>query len=162
MYQPRIYRFIYLKVNHREEAEDLSHQVFLSSWQNISSFTQQGFPISSWFYQIACNRVIDYYRTKHTTIPLEDMQEEIHTTIENIADTVESKMQLENIYTALRSLHPDQQDIIIMRFVEELSSTQTARALGKNKGTLRVLQYRALRELKKQMQKQQKNNEDSR
>lgn len=153
IYQPLIYRFIYLRVSHREEAEDLTHQVFLSAWQNIGSFQEQGLPVSSWLYQIARNRVIDHYRTKHTAIPLDDAAEDIHPSIDDIADSLETKIQLEQIRIALRSLHPDQQDIIIMRFVEGLSNTEVAVALKKNEGTIRVLQHRALRNLKKQLEK---------
>ncbi|MCL5012308.1 MAG: sigma-70 family RNA polymerase sigma factor [Patescibacteria group bacterium] len=152
-YQPPIFRFIYLKVSHREEAEDLTHQVFLSAWENISSFQEQGLPISSWLYQIARNRVIDYYRTKHTTIPIEDIDEESHAVMQDMVGTVHNKIQLEHVHAALRSLHPDQQDVIIMRFVEGLSNAETAIAIGKHEGTVRVLQHRALRNLKKEIQK---------
>ncbi len=57
-YQPQIYRFIYLKVGHREEAEDLTHQVFLKSWQSIDRFNFQGFPFSSWLMKlVSCEKV---------------------------------------------------------------------------------------------------------
>ena len=153
IYQPLLYRFIYLRVSHREEAEDLTHQVFLSAWQNIGSFQEQGLPISSWLYQIARNRVIDHYRTKHVSVSLDTEAEDIYPSLDDIADSLETKIQLEHIRTALRSLHPDQQDIIIMRFVEGLSNAEVAAALKKHEGTVRVLQHRALRALKKQLEK---------
>ncbi len=154
IYQPLLYRFIYLRVSHREEAEDLTHQVFLSAWQNIGSFKEQGLPVSSWLYQIARNRVIDYYRTKHVSLSLDDTQEEIHPSIDDTPDSLDQKIKLGHVKTALRSLHPDQQDIIIMRFVEGLSNAEVAAALHKHEGTVRVLQHRALRNLQKKLQKE--------
>ncbi|MFA7201585.1 MAG: sigma-70 family RNA polymerase sigma factor [Candidatus Paceibacterota bacterium] len=152
-YQPLIYRFVYLRVSHREEAEDLTHQVFLSAWQNIGSFQEHGLPISSWLYQIARNRVIDHYRTKHVSLSLNEENEDLHPSLDDVADSLETKLQLEQIQVALRTLHPDQQDILIMRFVEGLSNAEIASALKKHEGTIRVLQHRALRNLKKQLEK---------
>lgn len=60
----RIYRFILLKVSRKTDAEDITHQVFLSAWQNIRSYKIQGNPFSSWLYKIAHNAVIDFYRTQ--------------------------------------------------------------------------------------------------
>jgi len=73
-YQPRIYRFILVKVGHREEAEDLTHQVFLNAWKNIDGYQHRGFPFSSWLYSIARNAVIDYYRTNKNEVPLDDAE----------------------------------------------------------------------------------------
>ena len=67
-YLPSIYRFILLKVSNRAEAEDLSHEVFLSAWKNIPGYKDKGFPFSSWLYQIARNAVIDFYRTSKKNI----------------------------------------------------------------------------------------------
>ncbi len=153
-YLPKIYRFIFFKVGHREEAEDLTHQVFLSAWENISSFRQQGLPLSSWLYKIARNRVIDHYRTKRTHVPLETdgdfehIPEDISRLAEGM-DDLEKKLLLERIYTSLHKLTDEQQEIIVLRFIEELSNKEIARALEKNEVAIRVLQHRALKNLKK-------------
>jgi len=56
-YQPRIYRFVFLKTGGKQDAEDITHQVFLSAWQNMGKYEFQGFPFSSWLYRIASNAV---------------------------------------------------------------------------------------------------------
>jgi len=150
-YQPALYRFVYLKVGHREEAEDLTHQAFLSAWEHIGSFKKQGLPISSWLYRIARNKVTDHYRTTHTTFSLEDVERELATSSEDLAKVFDSTQDIHRLQSALRSLHPDQQDVLILRFVEGLSHNETAHALHKNAGTIRVLQYRALQNLKQQL-----------
>src|SRR3989344_2875321 len=70
-YLPKIYRFVFLKVGRREEAEDLTHQVFLNSWQHIANYQSMGHPFSTLLYRMARNEVIDYIRTKKNPIPLD-------------------------------------------------------------------------------------------
>ena len=69
-YQPAIYRFIVVKVGSREEAEDITHHVFLSAWQKVRTYKHRGHPFSSWLYQIARNMVIDHYRSKKNDVSL--------------------------------------------------------------------------------------------
>lgn len=143
----KIYRFIYLKVSNKQIAEDLTQQVFLSAWQNINSYMQQGFPFTSWLYRIARNAVIDHYRTRRSHIGLEAISE-----IADYSDLVgelEAKLELGKIKTALASLPADHQDVIVMRFIEELSHQEIAAALDKSEGAVRVLQHRAINSLKK-------------
>ena len=70
-YVPQIYRFVFFKVSVRQVAEDLTHEIFLSAWQNIKNYKQKQYPISSWIYQIARNKVIDHYRTDKKNISKE-------------------------------------------------------------------------------------------
>lgn len=154
-YQPAIYRFIYLKVGHREEAEDLTHHVFTSAWENIASFTDRGFPITSWFYRIARNRVTDYYRTRKISISVDEIPEDIGILAqEDHTRATAEKMDLELIRRALETLSQEHQDIVIMRFVEELSHKEVAAATGKSEGSIRVLQHRALKALKEAVEKE--------
>lgn len=147
-YQPQIYRFIYLKTSHREEAEDLTHQVFLNAWKNIENYRHKGFPFSSWLYQIARNQVIDHYRTKKTTTSLEVI-EEIEEEESTPHKKAEIKFEMEAVKNAIPQLPLEQQDVIIMRFVEELSPKEIALALEKPESTIRVLQHRAIKNLQK-------------
>ena len=148
-YHNQIYRFVYLKVSHREEAEDITHHVFLSAWQHIAGYTHKGFPFSSLLYQIARNKVIDHYRTKKTTIDIENLREaDIPRHESTLEDTVHSQFQIATIKTALKQLKQEYQDIIIMRYVEELTPSEIARILKKPETTVRVLQHRAIKQLK--------------
>lgn len=154
-YQPHIFRFVYLKVGQREEAEDLTHQVFLSAWENIETFRDQGLPISSWLYKIARNRIIDHYRTRKTAVSIEQAPEEIMelaAITDDHANTLDTKFALEKVYKALAQLSQDQQDIIIMRFVQDLSYKEIADVIGKNQGAVRVIQHRAIKILKDLLQ----------
>jgi RNA polymerase sigma-70 factor (ECF subfamily) len=146
-YQPHIYRFVFVKVSRREEAEDLTHQVFLQAWQNIQNYRDFGFPFSSWLYRIARNEVIDYYRSKKEHVPLDEVDPEFFAVSGNGPDTAEQNFQMQKVLAVIRTMKPDYQDIIIMRFVEELSLKEVAAALHKSEGAVKLLQHRALRKL---------------
>ena len=149
-YQPQIYRFIYLKVGHREEAEDLTHQVFLKTWGSISRYDFQGFPFSSWLYQIARNQVIDYYRTKKTKITFEEIIE-IETDDDSLAEAIDNELTIEKVKSAIACLGNEQQDVIILRFIEDLSLQEVASILEKTQGAVKLLQHRAIKNLRKAM-----------
>lgn len=150
-YQPRIYRFVFIKVGQREEAEDLTHQAFLNAWQNIQNYEHRGFPFSSWLYQIARNQVIDYYRTSRSNLSIDDADPENFVGPENTQSAAEQKFELAEIRLALIQLKPDYQDVIVLRFVEELSLKETAEALERSEGAVKLLQHRALQELRKNL-----------
>ncbi|MBI4119807.1 MAG: sigma-70 family RNA polymerase sigma factor [Parcubacteria group bacterium] len=147
-YLPKIYRFILMKVSRREEAEDLTHQVFLSAWQNINTYQSRGYPFSSWLYRIARNAVIDYMRTKKETFTIEDIENEprIEPAVEHQIDL---KLGIAPVFEAVRKLASEQQEVIMMKFVDELSNQEIAEALGKSEGAIRLIQHRALNKLKR-------------
>lgn len=143
-----IYRFVLVKVGSRAEAEDLTHDVFLSAWENLKGYKHQGFPFSSWLYQIARNRVIDHYRTRKAYTELDNVDEELLKVVCVAERELETALTMEKIRSALVRLSPDQQDVIIMKFVEDLSNEEIAEALGKTDGAIRLLQHRAIQNLK--------------
>src|SRR6266404_5085110 len=92
-YQPKIYRFVLIKVGRREEAEDLTHQIFLSAWQNIRNYKQLGFPFSSWLYKIARNQITDYYRSKRENANIDNVDPEYFIAPASIQLDVSLKME---------------------------------------------------------------------
>lgn len=147
-YQPKIYRFVAVKVGLREDAEDLTHQVFVNAWQHIHAYRSRGFPFSSWLYQIARNLVVDHYRTKKADLPLDSLTGEAIAVTVRASFSTDLQLEVERALQALRGLKQEYQDVILMRFVEELSIKETAAALKKSEGAVKLLQHRALKELK--------------
>ncbi len=146
-YLPRIYRFVYVKVASREDAEDISHQVFLNAWQNVPRYKSRGFPFSSWLYEIARNQVIDYYRTRKEAVSIDEidpdsMSEEAH------GDSLNVELDLDRVMKRLRTMKPEYQDVLILRFVEDMSLKEVASALNKTEGAIKLLQHRAISALK--------------
>ena len=152
-YLPQIYRFVLMKVGHKQEAEDLVHEVFISAWQNISSYLPRGFPFSSWLYQIARNKVIDFYRVKKTTVAIEMVDESLFKIIDAVEKNLDTDMDLKRVSQAIIKLTPDQQDVVLMRFVEDLSHQEISAALDKSEGAIRLLQHRAINNLKNILEK---------
>lgn len=150
-YQPQIYRFVYLKVSHREAAEDLTHQVFLNAWQKIENYRFKGFPFSSWLYSIARNQVIDYYRVQKINISSEEAVEmKIELLTENpVAENIDNNLDKEKIRRAIKKLKANHQNVIILRFIEDLSLKETAVAMGKTPLAVKLIQHRAVKNLKK-------------
>jgi RNA polymerase sigma-70 factor (ECF subfamily) len=149
-YQPMIYRFVFIKVGHREEAEDITHQVFLQAWQNIRTYRHRGHPFGSWLYKIARNRVIDHYRSRKDDVSLEAV-ENIKTTEEDSSAALLRRMEMEKVTKGIEKLKQEYQDIIIFRFVEDFSVRETADIIHKTEGAVKLIQHRAIEALKKEI-----------
>ncbi len=148
-YLPKIYRFVLLKVSHREEAEDLTHQVFLKAWENIEQYEWRGYSFGSWLYQIARNTTIDYYRGRLAPeLSLEELTLEIPSE-DTRDDALDSKLDWQKIVRALKELKEVEQEVLIMRFVDDLPLREVAAALGKSEGAVKLIQHRAIKNLKK-------------
>jgi len=146
---PAIYRFILLKVGDQSDAEDICHQVFLNAWQNVGRFRYQGFPFSSWLYKIAKNAVIDHWRTRKNNIDCGLVSENLLSDTPAPADAIDKKLNIDLVWRTLKRLDDDYQNLLIMKFVDELSNKEVAEILGKSEGAIRVIQHRALKQLKK-------------
>ncbi len=145
-YFERIYNFIFYRVSHKETAEDLTEDVFVKVFGKIRGLAElQAF--EGWLFQIARNKVIDYYRSKKQIIPLE----EIENTLEyetNVVDVVNLQTQQTLFIKLLRELSPEQQQVIKLKFLEDLDNNIIAQILNKTEGAVRVLQHRAISKLK--------------
>ena len=150
-YHSMIYRFVAVKVGSREEAEDITHQVFLSAWQNVKKYKHRGHPFSSWLYQIARNQVIDHYRAKKDEVSLEKFDPEFFIIPATASLDISTKLEIEKVHAAIKKMKPDYQDVIVMRFVEDISLKETAAIMKKTEGAVKLLQHRAVRELKKML-----------
>lgn len=147
-YQPRIYRFILVRVGRREEAEDLTHQVFLNAWKGMPSYESRGLPFSSWLYRISRNSLIDFYRTKKNDVSVEEVPLEALGLDSSLHTNTEKKLEAARLMRAMQELKADHQEVIVLRFIEEQTIAETAKALNRSQGAVKLLQHRALRNLK--------------
>lgn len=147
-YLPKIYRFVLLKVSHREEAEDLTHQAFLKAWENINQYNFKGYSFGAWLYRIARNITVDYYRNNRSETSLEEVSE---IAIEGLSlgGTIDKKIEWEGLIKSLKHLKEIEQEVLIMRFVEDLPLKEIAEAIGKSEGAVKLIQHRAINNLKK-------------
>ncbi len=151
LYITKIYRFVFIKVNRKVDAEDIASQVFLNAWQHINNFQFQGFPFSSWLYKIASNAVIDFYRTQKHHENIDSVDADAISDTPETDKNLDQEFEIEIVKNALKKLEPDQQNLLIMKFIEDLPNKEIAEILGKTEGAVRVIQHRALKQLKKQL-----------
>ncbi|MDA3802516.1 MAG: RNA polymerase sigma factor [Patescibacteria group bacterium] len=169
-YGSEINRFIYYKVGKREEANDLTSQVFLKTWEHIQNKSLiKTNTIRALFYRIARNIVIDYYRQKssETSEEISLDSDDNHIDIEDMAsgenssiDSIDRKSERELIESKLYFLKEDYREIIVMRFVNDLSPDEIAEISGKSKGNVRVLIHRSLKALRDLVSDEMKEKED--
>jgi len=145
-YYQDIYNYIYLRISDASLAEDMTSEVFIKVLESIDSFTFRGFPFSSWLYRIARNMMVDYFRSHQEPVDL-PLEEEVLPAERGPSDVVERELTQQQLARALSNLTEDQQQVIILRFVDGLSNTDVAQVLGKSERAIRSLQYRALSSL---------------
>lgn len=145
-YINKIYRFAFYKTSSKELAEDIASQSFLKLWEKIS----QGGPIQSvqaLLYQIARNLIIDHYRSKQNTeVPLEF---ELDSQAVHIDEKIHSRIDNELLRPAVMELKEEYREVVVLRYIEELSISEIAKIVDKSNGNVRTLTHRALAELKK-------------
>lgn len=147
LYFEKVYRFVFYRVNHREVAEDLVSETFIRAWNNLNEIEKTS-SFNGWLYQIARNAVIDYYRSRKSTINLTEL-ENILEYEDNILDKTNLLFQQKSFLEALKKLSADQQLIIKLKFLDELENEEIAKILDKSEGAIRVIQHRAINELKR-------------
>ncbi|MBT6069276.1 sigma-70 family RNA polymerase sigma factor [Candidatus Peregrinibacteria bacterium] len=145
-----IYRYVFYRVKN-EEVEDLVEIVFLKAWENINKYKKGQFSFSSWLFRIAHNLVIDYYRTHDKVSVLDEKLEETLESYKREHQPIkraESSLNNDILFRALNNLKKPYQDLIVLKFVNGLSNGEVAKILGKREASLRVMQFRALKELR--------------
>ncbi len=149
-YFDRIYRYIALRVGSREDAEDITEQVFLRVLESIGSFKWRGIPFAAWLFRIAHNQVIDHLRktAKGEGLPLDESKASAAMEAELL---VEQKLDIEQLLVAVKHLTEAQQEVISLRFAAGLSIAETARAMGRSEGAIKALQHSALVALRKRL-----------
>jgi len=163
-YLPAIYRYVFMKVSNKHEAEDLTHEVFMSAWQNLERYKFKGFPFSSWLYNIAHNRVIDFYRTKKSHADIEEVDEGFIKVVYALDKIIDTSLEIEKVHAALQEMTDEQQDVILMRFMEDMSHRDIAAAMNKTEGAVRLIQHRAMQNLRNMLsdKKQDTSNDNGR
>lgn len=151
-YITRIYRFIYLKVSPQETAEDLSSEVFLRLYKRLKEPNSKIQNPQAFLYQIARNVVADHYRGRRvTTISIEKTTIEFEDIGDPTQGLAEASIDMDRIRHALSQLNEDYQDLIIWKYIEELSVPEIAQITGKSEGSVRVGVSRALGALKEKI-----------
>ncbi|MFC1958583.1 RNA polymerase sigma factor [Chloroflexota bacterium] len=154
MHIDRVYRHVYYRVGNVADAEDLTQQVFIKAWQAIHRYKKTASPFLAWLIKISHNLVIDFYRSNksETYIDFDVVATKPDMGPEHLA---EAHFNQQQIRQAILKLHGDQQQVILMRFIEDFSYAEIAASLGKSEGAIRVILHRGIARLRKIMDKAQ-------
>jgi RNA polymerase sigma factor (sigma-70 family) len=149
----KIYRYVYYNVHDKEHAEDITQEVFLKAWKAIGSCRGKEKTFSSWLYRIAHNLIIDKLR-KSQKQP--SREAELPEDIRDTSDRMEISLEQRDLLKVIDVLSPNQRQVIVMKFIEEMDNREIAETMGKSTGAIRILQMRALETLRKTLGKEQR------
>ncbi len=150
-YAPRLRRYLAGRVP-ESHVDDIVNETFLKAWRNLASFRYQGRDIAAWLYTIARNLVSDHYGRRRTTHELPADDPGAHGTRDvtharGADDLVIDLIEAERVRTAVSNLPPLQRQCVELRFLQEMSVSETAERMGRQHAAVRALQARALRSL---------------
>ena len=149
-YHVSVYRFLYYRVGQVALAEDLTSETFFRALRSMGSFRWQGKDFGAWLMTIARNLTADHFKAGRTRLELatEDMGAHDAPT-EGPETAVLASLTNEVLLQALRELPAEQQECLVMRFLQGLSIAETAKVLGRSDGAVKQLQLRGVRNLAK-------------
>jgi RNA polymerase sigma-70 factor (ECF subfamily) len=147
----RVYRHIYYLVGDAREAEDLTAQTFLKAWEAIDRYKERGAPIVAWLLRIAHNLTVSYLRSKRDHSELDEAYVDQKRS-GNPEEVLEQTADEKSVRDAVLLLRDEQRQVIMLRFVEELDYKDVAAMIGKSVPAVRVIQHRALGNLRRLMQ----------
>ena len=148
-YIDKIYRFVYLKVNSQEIAEDITSRAFLKGWEAYQNYKDPIKNPGAFLYQIARNLVIDHYRDKgRTRVVSADAGLEVADPGTSAQDKAILSADVGIIRKGIEKLGKDYQDVIIWHYLEDMPIPDVAQLLGKPEGTVRVMLHRGLKSLR--------------
>ena len=149
-YEVKIYSYIYHRVGSQPVAQDLTSQVFLRVLEAIQHQRTWESSFSGWLYRIAHNLVIDHYRRRgrDTQVTIDDLPT-LPARGDGPEQAAERALAAETLRTAINRLTEEQAQVVTLRFLEGLSITEVAAAMGKTEGAIKAMQYRAVTSLRR-------------
>ncbi len=144
----RVYAFVARRVYVRADAEDLTAEVFEQALAKLSGFEWRGVPFAAWLYRIAANAIADRWKraAREQGSPVADDPPDPHSGAN--PEEIERTAQL---FRLVKALPDDQRRVIEMRFAEEKSIREIAKALGRTAGAVKQLQFRGIQRLRDQV-----------
>ncbi|MFH1381986.1 MAG: sigma-70 family RNA polymerase sigma factor [Chloroflexota bacterium] len=154
-YLDRVYKYAYYWLSDQADAEDIAQEVFVRAWQSIDRYKVTAAPFIAWLTTIARNLIASHYRATKRLVPFPETEP-----MANSADDpevlTEASFNRNYIRAAITKLSGEKQKVIQMRFISDMSYEEVALALHKSEGAIRVIQYRALQDLRRILVKKQK------
>lgn len=150
----RVYRHVYYRVSNQDDAEDITQETFVKAWKAIDKYKSTGAPFVTWLVTIAGHLVIDYYRSRQKVVITSEVYEKVPVSVDSDPEKqAELNFNSVLIKEAIHKLKGDKQKVILMHFIDGFSYEEIAKALNKSQGAIRVIQYRALDDLRRMLKR---------
>lgn len=151
----RIYNYMYYRTGSSADAEDLTARAFFQAMNNLHRYHVQGVPFSAWLFRIAHNLVANWHRdtSRHRTTST-DVLVEVASDEISPDDTAEGAEERRELHAIVRQLPPDRQQLLILKYVEQLSNDEISTIMGRSEGAVKALLHRTIKSLRDEFVKQ--------
>ena len=160
-YVDRIYTYVYYRTSNAAEAEDLTAKIFMRAMRHMENYDDRGLPFSAWLYRIARNLVANWHRdrSRRRFIALDDIAQ-WRVGAESPELQTQFSQDRDSLLKAVRRLPADRQELLILKFVDQLSNAEIGEIMGRSEGAIKSLYHRTLLSLRadvaQQVQAEQK------
>ncbi|PKQ28434.1 MAG: hypothetical protein CVT63_02740 [Candidatus Anoxymicrobium japonicum] len=151
-----IYDYTFRRVGDVNATEDITMQVFAQGLKSIGAYEERGISVKAWLFKIAHNAIIDFLR--HKKYPAEELNVDFEErelpgkeSDEDIEASIILMESMENLHREIAGLPVAQREVLVLRFIEDMSVTETAVILGKKESTVRALQFKGIKNLKRKL-----------
>lgn len=151
-YVTRIFNYIYYRTGNTHDAEDLTARVFFRAMNHIKNYSNRGLPFSAWLYRIAHNLVANWHRdnSRKKEIPLDDGYFQLPKSEHPEHEMVRLE-DWDKMMRYVRTLPQDRQQLLILKFVDDLSNAEIGIIMGRTEGAIKSLYHRTLLSLRDQL-----------
>jgi RNA polymerase sigma-70 factor (ECF subfamily) len=143
-YVDKIFNYVYYRTGNHHDAEDLTAKTFFQALKHIHRYVDRGMPFSAWLYRIAHNLVANWHRdrSRRQVIALDEIA------LVSPRQHPESELELQDdqrqLLRLIRHLPDDRQQLLILKFVEQMSNQGIAQIMGRSEGAIKSLYHRTL------------------
>jgi len=157
-YVERIFNYVYYRTGNLHDTEDLTARVFQRAMNHIKNYTDRGVPFSAWLYRIAHNLVANWHRdrSRRQEIPLDDLPI-LPTKGDHPEKNLVRSQEQEALLKMIRKLPPERQNLLILKFVENMSNAEIGAIMNRSEGAVKSLYHRTLLALRDQLEDQSLN-----
>ena len=146
---PRVYRYLLARLGDQHVAQDVTAQTFLAALEGIGNYRGSG-EFRAWLLMIAHNKAADVFRTRRATVPLEAVVE-MPSSSPSPEQVVTTRLQLEEVLRAMRTLSPERAEALALRIFGGMSIAEVGAAMEKQETAVKMLVYRAVRDLRERL-----------
>jgi RNA polymerase sigma-70 factor (ECF subfamily) len=151
-YAENILRFFYAQLPQNVDAEDLTSEVFLRAWGALPRYRERGHPFSAFLFKIARNALIDYQRKKTKEVSKsQQFIESLSSDDMKTSDRIFEKQTHQYLWQYLNEIRDNYRSVLVLRFINGLSTREVAKILKCSEGSIRVMQHRGLKALREKI-----------